>query len=560
MRRRKHTRGGEIQPDEILLDAKNLPGLDTARLEGRIERPISRGTFFALSVIFLLPLFVFVFKTGSLTLVHGAELRARSERNTLEVTPLFAERGLIYDRFGERLAWNDQTRIYSTAALGASHIIGYIGLPNTEELSGGKILSTETVGRDGVEKLFDETLRGTRGRKIIEADVYGTVESESVQVDALSGTDLYLSLDGGLERALYDAIESLAKERGFEGGAGAIMDVGTGELYASVSYPGFDNNVLAKAKDTSAISSYLNDKRTPFLNRVLSGLYTPGSIVKPFVAIGALDEGVITPEREILSTGSISVPNPYDQDNPSVFKDWKAHGLVDMRHAIAMSSNVYFYEVGGGYREQKGIGIEGLNKYMLMFGLGIGTGIELRGEEVGNVPSPEWKRKTFDGEAWRIGDTYNTAIGQYGFQVTPLQMVRAIGALATDGMLVKPTIMRLNEGEEKKESREIALRQEHFQVVKEGMRLGAQIGTAQALSTPHVKVAGKTGTAELGAGKELVNSWVMGFFPYEKPRFSFVIVMERGPRANLVGATAAMRNVILWMAENRPEYLEDNEQ
>src|SRR3989338_8322697 len=135
------------------------------------------------------------------------------------------------------------------------------------------------------------------------------------------------------------------------------MDVTTGELLALTSYPEYDQNALTAGMDQVSFNRLLNDKRKPFLNRAVGGLYTPGSIIKPIVALGALNENLISPEKEILSTGSISVPNPYDPSKPSVFGDWKAHGYTDMREALAVSSDTYFYAIGAGYEDQRGLGI-----------------------------------------------------------------------------------------------------------------------------------------------------------------------------------------------------------
>jgi penicillin-binding protein 2 len=275
--------------------------------------------------------------------------------------------------------------------------------------------------------------------------------------------------------------------------------------------------------------------------------------MKPYVAIGALSENIIDPKKQILSTGSISVPNPYDKTKKTVFNDWKAHGWVDMKRAIAVSSNVYFFEVGGGFENQKGLGITNIEKYLRLFGFGSATGINIGDEETGTIPNPAWKAEYFDGEEWRVGDTYNTAIGQYGMQVTPIQVVRAVTALANNGTLLKPTIF--NDPNDTF-SEKLPLKEDYFEIIREGMREGvAGGGTAQALNIPEVNVAAKTGTAELGSEKRSVNSWVTGFFPYENPRYAFIVQMESGPRANLTGATFVMRSLFEWMALNTPEYI-----
>ena len=161
------------------------------------------------------------------------------------------------------------------------------------------------------------------------------------------------------------------------------------------------------------INGYINNKNKPFINRAISGLYAPGSVVKPFVALAALSEGIISPEKKIFSAGQISIPNPFFPDKKTIFKDWKAHGWVDMRQALAVSSDVYFYEIGGGFEDVKGLGINKIYEYAKKFGLGEKTGIDLLGEAEGTVPSPAVKEKNNPADPlWRVGDTYISAIGQ----------------------------------------------------------------------------------------------------------------------------------------------------
>jgi penicillin-binding protein 2 len=289
------------------------------------------------------------------------------------------------------------------------------------------------------------------------------------------------------------------------------------------------------------------------MDRVISGLYTPGSIVKPFLAIAALTEQIIDPYKKILSTGSISIPNPYFPEKESVFKDWKVHGWVDMKQALAVSSDVYFYAIGGGFKDQKGLGITNIEKYTRLFGIGEKTGVDLPDETTGVIPNPEWKIKNFAGDPWRIGNTYHTAIGQYGFQVTPLEITRATAAIANYGTLVTPHLLL---GDTSKEMRisKIDINKNYFDIVHEGMRQGVLGGTSILLNVPYVNIASKTGTAQLGIAKNKVNSWIVGFFPYENPKYAFTIMMEAGPSTNSVGATSVMRQLLDWMSINTPEY------
>jgi penicillin-binding protein 2 len=223
-----------------------------------------------------------------------------------------------------------------------------------------------------------------------------------------------------------------------------------------------------------------------------------------------------------------------------------------MREAIAFSSNVYFYIVGGGFGDQPGLGITKMSQYFKLFGMGTTTGITIAQEQSGVVPTPDWKRATFDDD-WRLGDTYFTSIGQYGFQTTPLQMLRAYGALASGGTLITPHVVKGKVGE----STDLKLNQNYLKIVHEGMRKTVILpgGTARGLERKDVAIAAKSGTAEIGAGNAFVNSWAAGFWPYEDPKYAFILMMDKAPRSNALGATRIMGGVFDWMAINRPEYI-----
>lgn len=330
------------------------------------------------------------------------------------------------------------------------------------------------------------------------------------------------------------------------------MDIHTGEILALTSFPSYDPEVMADGDDTALIAAYNNDDRFPFLNKVVSGLYTPGSIVKPFVAYGALAEKIIDPQKIIVSTGRLVVPNPYNPAKPAYFNDWRVQGAMTMREGIAFSSNVYFYTIGGGYGDQPGLGITKMSQYFQKFGMGSITGINLATEQSGVVPTPAWKEATFQDD-WRLGDTYFTSIGQYGSQETPLQMLRAYGALASGGTLITPTVLKGQVGS----STDIGLNPAYLKVIYEGMRATVILagGTARGLERKDVAIAAKSGTAEIGSGNAFVNSWAAGFWPYEKPKYAFILMMDHAPRSNALGATRIMGGVFDWMAANRPHYL-----
>ncbi len=558
---KRKTRGFEIDPDEIFLDDANVSEFDRSRFEGRLERPLARSAFVLLGGSLGLILLLLLAQVWNLQVRQGSTYAEASERNSLEEHVLFAERGIISDTNGIPLITNEATeggfvrRVYKTPGFGA--LLGYVSYPKKD--SKGNYYSTETKGLAGIEASYDAELRGEGGRLLVETDALGEVKSQGVVVPAVPGHSLTLSIDARVQEAFYKAIKGLADNVSFSGGSGILMDVDTGELRALVSYPEYDPNVLASGGPSSVIEGYSKDARRPYLNRPVQGLYAPGSVVKPLLAAGALTDGIITPEYTIYdSKGFISIPNPYNPENPNIFKDWKIHGTVDLRRAIAWSSDIYFYIVGGGFGAQKGLGIERLAYWYRTFGLTDPAGVALPGEASGFVPTPSWKEETY-GEKWNIGNTYHTAIGQYAMQVTALEMARAIAAVANDGVLVTPTVLKESTTrlpDAPSEGVELPITKEALQIVREGMRQGVRDGTSSGLisfdSLAHL--AGKTGTAQTGVRNEYHNSWAVGFFPYEKPKYVYVVVMERGPSTNTLGGIYVMSQVFSELRETASDY------
>ena len=551
-RKRGRARARELAPEDILLDAENLPDFDRGRMEGKLEKPIPRSTYAGAQVILAFMLLVLLVQAAHLELVKGSIFAAQSERNRVRPEVIFASRGAIVDRNGVSLVSNEVsdndtvTRKY--ASPGFAHLLGYVSYPKKD--SSGNYYDTLIKGLSGVEAAFNTELSGTNGTLLVEEDARGSVQSQGTIVTPKNGVNLELSVDARAQSALYEAISGLADKVPFQGGSGILMDVNTGEILALVSYPEFNPNVLSSGQPSETIAAYQKDKRQVYLDRAVTGLYTPGSIIKPLEAAGAISDGNVTPEQGIVSTGSISIPNKYDPAHPSIFKDWKAHGWVDARRAIAVSSDVYFYAVGGGYGNIKGLGIERLKYWFESFGLTSSTGIELLGEKKGFVPTPAWKESTLK-EPWRLGDTYHTAIGQYAMQITPIEAARAIAAVANGGKLVRPTVLK----GQAPEGQSIAIAQSALQVAREGMRLGATEGTSIGLNDlSYVRIAGKTGTAQLGFHNEWYNSWAVGFFPYENPKYVYVVVMERGPSGNATGGVYVMHQFLQKLHATAPEY------
>jgi len=547
----------DFDPDLIFVDSANVPIEDQERSERRLEAPLSR-----VSVALMLFAFGsigtwFLYSAYVLQVVRGDEFVELSANNRLDYEYVFANRGTITDRNGELLAWNVPPVEEGEFALrryiaqeGFSHLLGYIKYPKKDKK--GFYYNTEYQPIGGIEERFDEDIRGVHGLRVVETNSRGEITSRNGIERPTDGVSLELSIDTVVQTAMYSRIKELANDVGFNGGAGAMIDLETGQIIALTSYPEYSSQVMTDGVDSDAISAALVDERELFLSRATGGLYTPGSIVKPFVALAALQEKVIEPTTRIVSRGFLEVPNPYDPSKPTRFNDWKAHGSVDVTDAIAVSSNVYFYVIGGGFDDMPGLGIARIGDYLGRFGLGQPLKDPLFGSQIGTVPSPAWKAEVFPDEPWRLGDTYYTAIGQYGFQVTMMQMLRAVGAIATSGDLIEPTVLRTEEGERNAVK---GIDERWYEEVRAGMRQGAKEGTARALGYTDVLFAAKTGTAELGVSKAKVNSWVMGFYPYEKPKYAFVMLIESGPRSNLVGAPVAARRFFDDLRLLAPEYI-----
>ncbi len=562
---RNRYRSHEIAPDEIFLDSSNLPDHDAFHFEGKVERPVSRRAVFFVGIFFVLVALLYGSRAMQLELAQGATFAEISRDNVLQSSITFATRGLIYDRTGKELAWNELPAPTSDASTteqfalrkyidlpGLSHLLGWVRYPKQDK--SGAWWREEYSGMSGVELAFDETLIGKNGSIMEETDARGKLQRENIISPPLNGEDLHLSIDADVQSKLFEVLSEHAREMGFVGGAAAIMDLETGELIALTSFPEYDHQAFTDG-DTQLVSKASNDPRTPLLNRAISGLYTPGSIVKPIFAAAALNENLISPSKVIVSTGAISVPNPYDKDHPSLFRDWSVHGPIDMRTALAVSSDEYFYTIGGGYGGQAGLGIDRIDKYAKLFGLSQPTGIDLIGEQDGVIPTPVWKEQAFAGDPWRIGDTYHTAIGQYGFQITPIQAVRFVAAIANGGKLLTPKLLASSTPQYSM----INIRDEDLQIVREGMREAVTSqrfdATVKALNIAGIQIAGKTGTAQIGTKNQYMNSWNIGFWPSDHPRYAYAAVLEKAPAGTASGAAPGLKPFFEWLIANHPEYI-----
>lgn len=429
-----------------------------------------------------------------------------------------------------------------------AHILGYAGKVSEIDLKENNNLSSiDYIGKSGVEYVYDALLRGENGRMIQDIDSVLRITKERKVKDDISGYNLILTIDVELQKKVYDELlKQIQNTPGARGAAAVALNPKTGEVLALVSAPSYDNNIFSTTKLKEEYSNLLKNPKEPLFNRAISGTYPPGSSIKPFMASAGLEDGVITKNTKINDIGYISIVNQYNKDIVYTFKDWKegGHGIVDVKKALAVSSNVFFYTVGGGHNEIKGLGIRKMKKYLNFFGYGSLTGIDLPGEKEGLIPDPEWKTSE-KGEDWYTGDTYNSAIGQGNVSVTPLQLAAATASIANGGKLLKPYILQkvidkdqsIIYSSASQITRENFIQQENLKTVREGMRMAVMEGSARRLADLPVKIAGKTGTAQNSGNN--THAWFTSFAPYDDPEIVLTILVETGGEGSGVAVPAA---------------------
>jgi len=433
---------------------------------------------------------------------------------------------------------------------GLAHIIGYTGLISDDEYNEFKTkgyLNSDRFGKTGLENQYENFLKGIHGIERVEVNSKGSVVKVMADKDnkePISGNDLVLNLDLSLQQKTTEALR-LGMESGKEmtgsevnGGSVIVMDVKTGGILSMVSLPDYDNNLFSTRISNETYQALANDKSSPLLNRSVRGLYPPGSISKIVLASAGLQEGTITTNTSFDTPDAIRI-GEYS------FPDWKDHGVTDIERAIAESNNIFFYAIGGGYENIKGLGIEKIKQYWQKFGLGEKTGIDLPSEASGLLPDSEWKKKAKN-EPWYIGDTYHVSIGQGDMLVTPIQMLRATAAIANGGKLMKPQLVnRITDSKGKTiEQFSPVVQKENFidskniRIVQEGMRLTITDGSARNLNDLPVAIAGKTGTAQF-LNNEKTHAWFTCYAPYDDPQIAIIVLVDGGGGGHEIAAPVA---------------------
>ncbi|RME07370.1 MAG: penicillin-binding protein 2 [Anaerolineae bacterium] len=497
----------------------------------------------------------------------------------------------------------EPVREYPTGSLTAS-IIGFLGpISEVEEEAyrqRGFLPTRDKVGYAGVERYFENILRGKPGKRVVEVDVGGQIVRDvHPPIDPIPGQNLVLTIDTRLQQAVESIL--LGEINGWNAyfgrlritsGVAIVMNPKTGEILAMVSYPTYENNRMARIIPAYYYQQLLADVRDPLLNHAVGAELPAGSVFKISTAVGALNEGVVTPDQMIETPGKIIITEKFTPNDPGYqreFVDWNRAGFGQLNFigGIANSSNVYFYKLGGGYKDEvpEGLGICRLGTYARALGYGALPGIELPDQSAGIIPDPTWKRINL-GENWAIGDTYIASVGQGFVIATPLQVLMSAATIANDGKLMRPTILYqitdaegnvvrpftpemkwditkdpvidvFNEPtapggcEAKLTGEKKTVEPWVIEMVQQGMRRAVTHGTlsidAVGFQNVNIPVAGKTGTAEycdeFAAERNLckpgdwpTHAWTVAYAPYDDPEIAVVaFVYNGGEGASVAG-------------------------
>ncbi len=441
----------------------------------------------------------------------------------------------------------------------ASHILGRIGRIESSELEGNEDIynQNDIIGKSGIEYVFEKYLKGADGVKQIDMNVDGTITDEYVSKEAVSGSDVILTIDSKLqavtEQALADNINKIANH-GFsqednpaDAGAAVVLNVKTGEVIAMASYPDYDPSAFVNGINTNTWNYYINGDTKPLENKAISAMYSPGSTYKMVTALAGLETGTITPKTKINDTGVFRKYN-------SSWKCWNryGHGYLNVSQAIEHSCNYFFYDLGDR------LGIDNLAKYSYYLGLGHKTGIELKGEIDGVLASNEIAKQ--ENRVWNPGETISAAIGQSYNTFTPLQMAKYVAMIANRGKNLDVTIVKsiinpdgsevsrdeyesyVNEklGLQQENVEEMSFKEENIEAILEGMRGVTSESGGTAYSTFknfNIEVGGKTGSAQTGVqGK--TNAWFVGFAPFDDPEIAIVVFVRNGGHGSYTAEVA----------------------
>jgi penicillin-binding protein 2 len=448
-----------------------------------------------------------------------------------------------------------QSRNYLYGAETA-HVLGYVAAVSAKELNGDPLLELPgfRIGKAGIEKIHDKSLRGSSGSLQVEVNAFGRVIRELSRNEGQPGAEVAVTLDLGLQRMISKRLKK-------ESASVVVIDVRTGDVLSMVSTPGYDPNSFNRGLKVEEWENLVSNPRSPLINKSIAGRYSPGSTFKMVVLLAALEKGIITPSTQVFCRGHIELGD-------SKFHCWKkhGHGVVDAKSAITQSCDVYFYEIA------KRTGIDRISIMAKRFGLGVKTGVDLPGEQAGLMPNKKWKRGTLDAQ-WHQGETLHAGIGQGYILTTPLQLAVMTAHLANGGLAITPRLTKRVNNQAVGTKIEPGLKQKslgiysaHLKLIQESMSEVVNnpvFGTAKMsrINEPGMEMAGKTGTvqvrriskSERDSGviknkdlpwKERDHALFVGFAPIQEPRYAIAVVVEHGGSGSSVAAPIA-RDVLL---------------
>lgn len=547
----------------------------------------SRETVSSWRLVFLASFFLIIFsglffRLFHLQIVQGKENRERADINRIQMKIIHAPRGVIYDRNGKVLAENnpgfrlgDQILSRDEALLmetnndsrfvdlevdtvrnypfgeASSHILGYVGQISKDELNDLKYSAFsyrigDRIGREGVEQIYENVLRGSDGAEIIEIDASGKKLRTLRKIEPIPGKNVYLTIDSGLQKAAYESLKSSISKVDSCCGAMVAENPKTGEILALASYPSFDGNAFTDPKRNKEVGGYFNNTNAPLMDRVISGTYPPGSTFKIASALAGLSSGKISKNTQIEDTGVMFL-GPYQFANWYFTEYGRKEGMVDIIQALKRSNDIFFYKVG------EMVGEKILGEVAKKIGMGKKVGIDLPGEQDGLIPSNEWKQKN-QGEPWYPGDTLHMAIGQGFLLTTPLQILSATAFVANDGQLITPHLLvKITSPKSDLISKhnydpivKDIFKKEDLELVKKGLiEVPKEGGTAWPFFSFSIPTAGKTGTAEFGDPKGRTHAWYTSFAPIDNPTIAVTVLVEAGGEGSNVAAPV-VKDIYTW--------------
>jgi penicillin-binding protein 2 len=517
-------------------------------------------SWFLRGVLVLFFLFL-ISRLFELQIIKGKYYRELSDGNRVREIILPAPRGKILARGGENLIESSSSKkriIFkseggfelsdNTSGVDSNELItvykrnyflgsefahagGYLGEANEEEIGkidpkcpekGPRVLG-DLVGRSGLEEEYDCSLRGTSGEALVEVDITGKYLRTLGKIEPIPGKDIKTNIDFGFQKKV---AEEMKDKKG-----GIIATDAKGEVLAFYSSPSFDPNNVVKS---------LSDSSLPLFNRVIGGLYHPGSVFKPTMAAAALEEGKIDKNYRYLDTGIIRI-NDYSYTNWYFTQYGRTEGEIGLIRAMARSTDTFFYKLG------EIVGIDGLVTYADKFGYSQKSGIDIPGEVIGLIPTPAWKKKVKN-EAWFLGNTYHFAIGQGDVAVTPIEVNRAIEIIGNGGQICTPRIAGIPK------CANLNLKKENLNLIKAGMEgVCSEGGTGYTFfdfssKTEGKNVACKTGTAETNQDGK-THAWFTLFYPSDFPEINLTVLVEGGGEGSAIAGPIARKVMDYWVAK-----------